>query len=393
MAPEPRVSLAHVRTLLRWIQRKPGISKPELARYTGLMPSAVHGAVTWLEQAELIACIGMAESSGGRRAARYGLRGEVGHVIGVSLRIDQLEVGIFDLALRRLHTSGKTILLGEEGPESYVLMIAEAVRALLAEASLRLEDCLGVGVNLPGPVEPETGTVYELSATPLWQQFPLARRLGEDLGLPVRVDKDVFSALHYLQLTGHMRSEVCSAYLSICEGIGSALMIDGQVFRGGHSLAGEIGHLTVRKDGIPCTCGNTGCLELYCSDIGIVRQYNAQNAGRCTRIEEVLALMEEGDAFAERVFAQAISYLVDTTCSVIMNYDPEELFIYCRWLNRHKPLYFRMLDALYAKSIFTKKHSVDIRLLGQEPINLVSAAGLATEFLYTPAFLRGRGLS
>ena len=154
-------------------------------------------------------------------------------------------------------------------------------------------------------------------------------------------------------------------------------MINGQVFRGSHSLSGEIGHLTVRKDGIPCPCGNTGCLELYCSDIGIVQQYNAQTSAKLTTVAQVLAQAQSGDTAATRVISQAISYLVDTTSTMIMTYDPQELLIFCTWLRDQRSLFFLMLDTLYAKSIFTQKHAVQIRLMEESPLNLNAAAALA----------------
>ena len=155
------------------------------------------------------------------------------------------------------------------------------------------------------------------------------------------------------------------------------MIIDGKVFRGVNSLVGEIGHLTVRRDGIPCNCGNTGCLELYCSDIGIVKQYNDHSGAHCTHVDEVVALVRSGDETAARVLSQAIRYLVDTTATIIMSYNPEELLIYCRWLDQEKKLYFRMLDTLYAKSLFTQQQAMNIRLLSQMPIHLNAAASMA----------------
>ena len=100
-------------------------------------------------------------------------------------------------------------------------------------------------------------------------------------------------------------------------------------------------------------------------------------------MEEIIALVAKEDPIARKVFSQAVGYLVDTTLTIVMNYDPDELLIYCTWLNQQRALYFRMLDALYARSIFTRKHAVDIRLLPPEPINLSAAATLVvTDLMY-----------
>ncbi len=367
----------HIQTLLRALVRTPGSTKPQLCQTTGLPPSTVHNVMAALEAEGLVCDFGIAASNGGRRAVRYQLNGQLGILAAVSLRIDQLEVGVFDLCGQCLYSVGREISCSSVGPETYTSEIAAAVLAALSASGQETARCFGVGVTVPGPVDFENGVVLQLSGAPMWQHFPLADRLREALHLPITVEKDVYAGVLYLEHSGQMRRNRCTVYLSICEGIGSAVMINGEVFRGVHSLAGEIGHLTVRRDGIPCSCGNTGCLELYCSDIGIVKQYNAQSGDHRTHVDEILQLMMKGDPTATKVLSQAMRYLVDTTSTIIMSYDPDELIIYCRWLNQQRGLYFRMLDALYLKSVFTQKHAVDIRLLDEEPLNLNAAVALA----------------
>ncbi len=375
--PRLPVKTAHLVTLLQLIYREPGISKPEMCAATGLMPSTVHGAVARLAEDGLIVCRGMAASSGGRRADQYRLADNIGCVGSISIRLNHLEAGVFDLSLRPVAREEMPLAMGELGPETYTGQAVQLLERCLTGAGIAREKLLGVGVTLPGPVDFATGVVLQMSGAPRWQQFPVAQRLRQVLGCPVVVDKDVYAALDLLARTGEIRNPRSCAYLSICEGIGSALMINGQVYRGEHSLSGEIGHLTVRKDGIPCPCGNTGCLELYCSDIGIVRQYNAQATSKLTTVAQVLDLAQNGDEAASRVLSQAIGYLVDTTSTIIMTYDPQELVIYCTWLRGQRDLFFWMLDTLYAKSIFTQKHTVQIRLLEETPLNLNAAAALA----------------
>ncbi len=378
MPASPKTHRNHCKTVLQLIQRSPGITKPQIAQRTGLMVSAVHGIMAFLEEKEVIKSAGIANSSGGRRAGLYDINASLGVVAGVSVRIDRVDIGIFDLKLRLLHKASVQLSLGEMGPETYASLLGQAIASEMDKSGFLRKDFFGVGVTVPGPVDVRLGTVLEIAAAPLWQQYPLANRLSDALGLPVLADKDVYAGIRYLAFSGKMRTKSCTAFLTICEGISAALLINGEVFRGSHSLSGEIGHLTVRKDGIPCTCGNTGCLELYCSDIGIVKQYNAQTGGACAHVADVIALSEKGDPVARKVFSQAVGYLVETTSTIIMNYDPEELLIYCTWLHEQRALFFRMLDVLYAKTVFTKRHAVDIRLLEPEPINLPAAAALVT---------------
>lgn len=363
--------------VLAGIIGQPGITKPELCRQTGLPVSTVHHAVQALLARALIVEMGTAASGGGRCPMRYEVNGGAGVVAALSVRLDHVDAGVCDLRGQYLLRRRVDMRCNALGPESYTGELAQLVGALLEEAGQPASRCLGVGVIVPGPVQRESGMVMQISGAPLWRQFPLESRLSEALALPVIVEKDVYAAIAYLSRSGQLRSKRCSVCLSICEGIGAAVMIGGSVFRGANSLAGEIGHLTVRRDGIPCNCGNTGCLELYCSDIGIVKQYNALAGARCAHVDEVVARVQAGDETAAQVLSQAIRYLVDATATIIMAYNPEELLIACRWLERERKLYFRMLDALYAKSLFTQQQAMNIRLLGDIPLYANAAASLA----------------
>ena len=292
----------------------------------------MHTTVAGLLADKLIVPKGTAASRGGRRASQYYLASDIGCVGSISIRLNHLEVGIFDLTLQPLVREELPVAMDELGPETYTGKAVQMLESCIAKLGLPREKILGVGVTLPGPVDFRTGVVQQLCRAPKWQQFPIAERLRQSLNCPIVVDKDAYAVLDLLAQTGKVNRTDSCAYLAICEGIGSALMINGQVFRGGHSLAGEIGHLTVNKHGLLCPCGNTGCLELYCSDIGIVQQYNEKTGQTLTGVSEVVALSEQNDPAAIEVLTQAIGYLVDTTSTMIMTYDPQELLIFCTWL-------------------------------------------------------------
>ena len=373
------VKAEHLLTILQLIYRKPGITKPDISTETGLMPSTVHGAVARLLEDDLIVQQGMAASNGGRRASQYRLADQIGFVGSINIRLNRLEVGVFSLNLKAQAEAELPLSMAELGPETYTGQAVQLLESCLADSGIPRDKLLGIGVTLPGPVDYRTGVVQQLCRAPRWQQFPIAQRLQQAFGCQVVVDKDVYAVLALLAQTGELPNTQNCAYLSICEGIGSALMINGQVFRGSHSLAGEIGHLTVRKDGIPCPCGNNGCLELYCSDIGIMQQYHAQTGSKVATVGDVLQLAQNGDAIATRIISQAISYLVDTTSTMIMTYDPQVFVIFCTWLSDQRALYFWMLDTLYSKSIFTQKHTAQVRLLEEKPLNGNAAAALAVQ--------------
>ena len=248
------------------------------------------------------------------------------------------------------------LAMAEQGPETYTGQIVRLLESCMAQTGKPRGKLLGVGVTLPGPVDNRTGEVLQLCGVPtLAAVSPLGQRLREAIGCPVVVDKDVYAVLEFVRPDG--RGAEHRRQLRVPERVrGHRLRGDDQragVPRRATASPGKSATLTLRKDGIPCACGNIGCLELYCSDIGIVQQYNAQTGKKLQTVAEVMALAQGGDAVASRIISQSIGYLVDTTATIIMTYDPQELLIFCTWLHDQRALYFLMLDTLYAKSIFT----------------------------------------
>jgi len=384
MANAMETRVKNILSVIRSIHGQPGISKPQLCKECGLTPSTVQGIVSLLSENGVVTGLDSSDSTGGRKAQRYTINQEYKIIIGVSIRIQRVDIGILDLNLNLLHQTNRLVTLSSIGPESYVANLIQDIKQILIDFDIPYERIAGIGVSVPGPTDFVSGIVREMSGAPLWCDFPLGSRISSVLKLPVWVDKDAYMGIQYLDYSRQIEKDRTTVYLTICEGIGAALMADNKIFRGAHSLAGEIGHVTVRPDGVRCYCGNTGCLELYCSDIGIVTQYNTQSDQGYRDVDEIILKAEEGDVLAQRIFGQAVRYLVDTTNNIIMNYDPDEIVIYCRWLNQQKSLYFKLLDGLYAKSIFTNKHTVNIRLLESADIYLHSAAAIVgAKFLFS----------
>lgn len=377
MANAAQAKLQNTMAVLKQIQQHPGISRPEIGQACLLSPSTVQGITQQLEKCEIIESSGLALSNGGRKAQCYQLNKQRYRVVSVNIRINKLEVGVLNLGLEVLAHTEQAMDISSAGPEAYVAVVANFIRGQIEQSGAAFEDLLAIGVSIPGPANFETGAVQQLIRAPQWEGFPFGPRLAREMGLPVFIDKDAYCGVRYLEYNGQVQSGRSVAYVSVRNGISAALLINGQVFRGGHSLAGEIGHITVRRDGLPCPCGNTGCLELYCSDLGIISQYNALAGTNHKNVNSIIALAGQNDEVAQRVFSQAVTYLVETTTSLIMNYDPDEIWVNCTWLEKQRSLYFKMLDILYAKSIFTRKHNVDVRLLEEQKFYLHAGGALA----------------
>jgi glucokinase len=146
-----------------------------------------------------------------------------------------------------------------------------------------------VGVGIPGMVDPATGTVQHAVNLGI-DGFPFGAGLEARLGVPVALENDVnAAAVGVSQLLG-LRGSL--AYLNVGTGLAAGLVTDGVLLRGARGGAGEIGHVPVDPAGLPCPCGQRGCLETTASGAGIARQWPGGGAHPAV---EVFRAAEQGD--------------------------------------------------------------------------------------------------
>ena len=176
---------------------------------------------------------------------------------------------------------------------------------------------LGVGVAVPGVVEPETGTL-RMSMRLGWTGMPLAALLREALDLPVLVDNDISAVTAAERLYGPGADCADFLLVAIGQGIGLGMVLDGAPYRGAAGAAGELGHVPVLPDGPVCGCGNRGCLETQVSTAALLnRAREAGLIGPDAGVGELGALAAQGDAHARELFADAGALLGRALAGVV----------------------------------------------------------------------------
>ncbi len=191
------------------------------------------------------------------------------YYIGIDIGATWIKAGIV--------TSGGKLVSKEEfetkhltGPAHFVSVSKDTMGRLLDTNGIEKAAVGGIGVGAPGWVNYSKGLVRELTNMPGWHDVPLVELLEEATGLKSVVDNDAnvmaIGELAYGAGRGH-KNFVC---LTLGTGVGGAVVIDGEVYRGTDGLAGEIGHMVLDLNGRPCACGAKGCLERYVGNRFIV---------------------------------------------------------------------------------------------------------------------------
>ncbi|MFD8491947.1 ROK family transcriptional regulator [Amycolatopsis sp. NPDC059657] len=244
--------------LLTEIRRGGGLSRVELAARSGLTQQAVSKIVPELLQAGLLDEQRQPAAGVGKPRTRLAIRPEARYALGVQIDRDEVQVVLVDL-------------LGDEVAETTAPLPAgfspdEAIEAITdgahrVSAGLDRAKLLGMGVGALGPLDHRTGIVHHATNMPGWRKVKLRDQLAESVGLPVIVDKDTNAAALAHQWSARA-PEPATAVVLVGTGIGVGLLIDGRLYRGPRTNAGEFGHTTLAYDGPLCPCGRHGCVEV-----------------------------------------------------------------------------------------------------------------------------------
>ena len=265
-ATNQQTRLINHQLVLRTIYDRNPISRADVARATGLTRTTVSDVVEQLLGAGLAEEIGLGRSTGGKAPILLRVPDEARHLVGIEVGDTQLTGAIVNLrgeVLRRVEVP----LDGRDGEMALARLdglIEELVRPTDAPI-------LGIGIGTPGLIDTTTGTV-RWAVNLDWRDLPLGARLRERWNLPVHVANDSHAAaLGEYTFGGHAPRE-SMVVVKVGRGIGAGIVIDGQLYAGEGSGAGEIGHSAIADNYRPCRCGSVGCLETLSSTRAVVQR-------------------------------------------------------------------------------------------------------------------------
>jgi glucokinase len=200
----------------------------------------------------------------------------------------QLEVITTSTEVKR----GRDLVVGD---------ICDAVRALRKKFD-SLYEFAGTGIGVPGIIDIETGTVLQSPNLQDWANYPVRDEMQRRLDANVILENDANIAALGEKWMGAARDVDSMCMFTLGTGVGSGIVLDGKIWHGMMGMAGECGHITVVPDGIPCGCGNRGCVEQYASATAVKRM--AIEAIATGAAPELARAMSEDPEFSSKVVFQ-----------------------------------------------------------------------------------------
>ena len=263
----------------------------------------------------------------------------MGYYIGIDLGGTNIAAGVVDEAFQIVGKASAPT--GAFRPAEQIADdMAATARQALEKAGVSIEQVEWVGIGTPGNVNPTTGIVgsaYNLG----FQDTPLAALLEERLGKKVFLENDANAAAYGELMSGAAKGLSTTIMITLGTGVGGGIIIDGRIQSGFNYKGGELGHVGMVYQGVPCTCGRRGCIESYCSVSALIRitreamQLNmkskmwelAENSLDKVNGRTAFDAMREGDSAAKAVVDQYIDYLAFAISGLINAFQPQAIVI------------------------------------------------------------------
>ncbi|MGH9512214.1 MAG: ROK family protein [Terriglobales bacterium] len=321
--------------VLNLIRRRQPISRASLARISGLQRSTIS-----LITEQLIGESWVVEGPTGRlprgRRPTFMRLNERRAILVADLRPTHTTVGVADVNGKFL---SQEIISTSNDPRATAENLGARLKHLMQVHSAL--DFEGVGISLPGRFDDITQRVI-FAPNLKWPEFDLKRTVEQITGMRVELENAANACVLAEIWFGHREKTRDLAVITISEGIGTGLFINGQLARGRSGMAGEFGHVPLDLSGPPCTCGGRGCWEVYASNKAALRYYHESDsaAGDLT-FQELLMLADAGDALALRSLDRMAHAIGRGLKMVIVGLAPEEIVVvgeFARMWSRFGPV-------------------------------------------------------
>jgi N-acetylglucosamine repressor len=322
------------RIILNLVREHEPISRAEIARRMGIGRGMVTSLVSELLTEGAIYQGETARAPRGRHPEMLFVRSRDRLVVAVDVRLSRTYLMLCDFAGTQLAFDSMPT---RSKPGQLASDLSRRITRML-ETSGDGKSCEGIGLVVPGMIDRATGHVVN-SPQLGWHAVNIRDLLSAEVGLPVQIENaPIACALARMWSSSSDRKAPQSfVYVTVSDGVGTALVVRGEVVRGAGGTAGEFGHVPISIDGPECLCGATGCLEAYTSNLATISRYLGRKFSPATvralveesgvTIEDVIARAGKGERKAVDALSETARYLATGIAGIINAVNPATVFV------------------------------------------------------------------
>ncbi|MDD3337549.1 MAG: ROK family protein [Lachnospiraceae bacterium] len=312
--------------LLNLLRREKVCARTTLAERSGLKQATVTHIVNDFIAWGLVREIGFMTGSKGRRSIAISINNDDVAVAGIRIARKNYSVGLFNLCGEALMIKRGRISTGQSAREILDIVIEQMDKLIQNFPDKKL---LALGVSIPGPYNFRKGRISLVTGVKGWSEIALKEELNVHFHIPVAVEEHANAAAmaQYWYSKDKNEPDVL-VYIAVGQGVGAGIVSDGVLLKGDTGSAGEIGHTTIDIHGPRCSCGNYGCLEMYCSTIALTKRVNeVYQPEKEFDFQEVVLLIKKKEPRAMDIFYEICDYLSVGVVNVINSFNPQVVII------------------------------------------------------------------
>jgi predicted NBD/HSP70 family sugar kinase len=372
--------------ILHLIRSQEANTRKDIRNLTGLSRVTVAQRVDALMDAGLVTEFGEGDATGGRRPSR--LVFDVNHstIAVATVNTVHSQVAVTDLQGKILASDTVNVSI-VSGPEHVLSALSTTMTRLLHDAGVELSRLSGVGISVPGPIDPQTRRPSQPPIMPGWDGYPIADHLSEAFPVPIFVENDADAMALGEQSTAYQdSSSVC--LVKVATGIGSGLVINGSVYHGIDGGAGDIGHIRLAGETALCQCGSRGCLAAVASGRAVAMKLTERGI-QASSGRDVRALLESGQVDAISLTHEAGQRIGEVMATVVSMVNPGVLVLSGDLASTS--LIGGLRETLYPRSLARATRNLDIRLstLGDDA-GLIGMARIVADSLFSANAINAR---
>jgi predicted NBD/HSP70 family sugar kinase len=340
-------------------------TRGDVLEATGLSRMTISQRLDALLAAGMIVEGQTSEATGGRRRRSLAFNTSQSHVLVVAIDTTHTRIAVTDLSGAVLVEDSIDVPVSA-GPSEVLDRIVLAVGAVLGKQGLDPGDLCGLGLSLPGPVDPVSGRPSQPPMLPGWDAYPVAEHLQPALpGVPVLTANDADAAAMGEYAAGY--THVASLCLvKVSTGIGTGIVIGGRSYNGVDGGAGDIGHVRVSpRSEARCQCGMQGCLAAVASGRAVAAELRSLGFA-ATSGREVRALLRAGEPEAARLTQAAGKRIGEVMATMVCLLNPEVVLVGGALASA--PLLAGMRETLYRLALprATRHMALQLGSLGED---------------------------
>lgn len=336
--------------ILNCIRKKP-MSRAQISKLTELSKSAVTMLTQQLLEKGEILEIGTESTDFGRHPIMLDIDKRHRVAMGISLTRSEAAVCIVNLKLEIIDRA-ECAISSFEAAQQAIEWCCRSGFELLKKNNIESELCIGIGIAAPGPLDYKNGIILTPPNFPLFHNTNIKELFAKFTDKPVFLNNaPVLMAMYeYIKREENLQNYL---FVSIDNGVGSAIIQKGNIYRGSAGFSGEIGHTTIDINGPVCICGNNGCLEGYVTKKAIEKRFGSP-------FNEMIDSAYNNDNFALEEIEKTARILSTGVINAVNILDIDAVIIFGELNYRSELLFTEIQKNIDKRSIITKAHKVKV---------------------------------